>query len=465
MNSKIVVPLFVFLLSLIQISSQTVQSKKILDKHSDTAEKIITSSLSEMKGYEWLRDLCENIGPRLSGSEESMKAIYWAEEKFKQIGVDSVWLQPAMVPKWVRGNIENAKIVKSNKFSGRELNIASLGSSVGTPEGGLTAEVIEIHSFDELEQKAEEVKGKIVFFNRPFNQTFTNTFRGYGDAVDQRGSGPSKAAKFGAVGAIVRSVTSKYDNVPHVGTLFYDSSVEKIPAAAIGLIDADFLSNALKEESNLQIKIEMDCENFDEVLSYNVIAQINGSEFPDEIIVVGGHWDSWDKGCGAHDDGAPCIQTMEVLDLFKRLDIQPKRTIRCVLFINEENGIGGALAYADSIKNKGEYHLAAIESDRGAYTPRGFSVTADSLTILGMQNWLPILNKSLIEWIRPGGSGVDISRIEGANALIGYVPDDQRYFDVHHSDNDVFEEVHPREMQLGTSAIAILTYLLSEEGL
>lgn len=465
MNFKIVVHLLVLLFSLIQITSQIVQSKKILDKHSDTAEKIITSSLSEMKGYEWLRDLCENIGPRLSGSDESMKAIHWAEEKFKQMGVDSVWLQPAMVPKWVRGNIEKAKIVKSNKFSGRELNIASLGSSVGTPEGGITAEVIEIHSFEELEQKAEDVKGKIVFFNRPFNQTFVNTFRGYGEAVDQRASGPSRAAKFGAVGAIVRSVTSKYDNVPHVGTLFYDSSLEKIPAAAIGLIDADFLSDALKEEPNLQINIEMDCENFDKVLSYNVIAQINGSEFPEEIIVVGGHWDSWDKGCGAHDDGAPCIQTMEVLDLLKRLDIRPKRTVRCVLFINEENGIGGALAYADSIKNKNEYHLAAIESDRGVYTPRGFSVTADSLTIFGMKNWLPVLNKSLIEWIRPGGSGVDISRIEGAKTLIGFVPDDQRYFDVHHSDNDVFEEVHPREMQLGTSAIAILTYLLSEEGL
>jgi len=392
-NYKTVIPLFVILFSLIQISSQTEHSKKILDKHSDTAEKIIKSSLSEMKGYEWLRDLCENIGPRLSGSEESMKAIHWAEDKFIQMGVDCVWLQPAMVPKWVRGNIENAKIVKSNKFSGRELNIASLGSSVGTPEGGITAEVIEIHSFDELEQKADKIKGKIVFFNRPFNQTFTNTFRGYGDAVNQRGSGPSKAAKLGAVAAIVRSVTSKYDNVPHVGTLFYDSSVEKIPAAAIGLIDADFLSDAIKEEPNLQIKIAMDCENFDEVLSYNVIAQINGTEFPDEIIVVGGHWDSWDKGCGAHDDGAPCIQTMEVLDIFNRLNIRPKRTIRCVLFINEENGIGGALAYADSIKNKGEYHLAAIESDRGAYTPRGFSVTADSLTISYMQNWLPIFKQ------------------------------------------------------------------------
>lgn len=435
------------------------------DHYSTIAEKIITTSLSEMKGYTWLDELCSEIGPRLSGSEASMNSIYWAKEKFEQMGVDSVWLEPVMVPKWVRGNIEQAEIISSSSLNGKELNIASLGSSIGTPEGGITAEVIEIHSFDELKEKADEVKGKIVFFNRPFNQTFVYTFGGYGDAVEQRVYGPSKAAEYGAVAAIVRSITTKYDNVPHVGTLLYADSVKQIPAAAIGLVDADLLSEALKAEPNLKINLEMDCENLGLVPSFNVIAQINGTEFPDEIILVGGHWDSWDKGCGAHDDGAPCIQTMEVLDIFKRLDLRPKRTIRCVLFINEENGSKGALAYADSSLNKDEYHLAAIESDRGVFTPRGFATDADSGTINKMQAWLPILNKSNIEWIRSGGTGADISKLKNVKVQFGYVPDSQRYFDVHHSANDVFESVNPREMQLGTSAMAIFAYLLSEEGL
>lgn len=466
MYSRILIYLFILFAILTNTScAQTTPSKLLLEKHSEIADKIIATSLTDMVGYDWLAELCETIGPRLSGSEKSMQAIYWAKEKFEKMNLDSVWLQPVMVPKWDRGTIESAVITKSEKYNNRKLEIASLGGSVPTPENGITAEVIEIHTFSELAEKADQVKGKIVFFNRPYKNSLVNTFAAYGDAVDQRGSGPSEAAKYGAVAAIVRSVTSKYDNVPHVGTLGYVDSLAKIPAAAIGLIDADFLSEAIREDPNLQINIKMDCDNYGMVDSYNVIAEIKGTEFPDEIIVVGGHWDSWDKGCGAHDDGGPCIQTMEVLDLFKRLEIKPKRTIRCVLFINEENGIKGALAYADSSHNADEIHLAAIESDRGVFTPRGFTTDADSITLQNLQEWLPILNKATIDWIRPGGTGVDISRIKNVKAKFGYYPDPQRYFDVHHSDNDTFDQVHPREMQLGTAAITILTYLLSEVGL
>ena len=456
--------IFVLHFIVLSIFSQTFQNNSI-EHYNSIADKFIHASLSEMRGYDWLKDLCENIGPRLSGSKESMKAIYWAKEKFEAMGVDSVWLQPVMVPKWVRGDFEKVKIVDSEKFANRELRVASLGRSIGTGEEGITAEVIEVHNFDELAQRGHEVEGKIVFFNRPYKQTFVNTFRAYGDAVNQRTRGPSEAAKYGAVGAIVRSVTSQYDNTPHVGTLIYADSVKKIPAVSIGLIDADFLSNAVKKDPKLKVNLRLDCENLGEVLSYNVIAQINGTEYPDEIVAVGGHWDSWDKGCGAHDDGAPCIQTMEILDLFKRMEISPKRTIRCVLFINEENGIRGAYAYADSSKSKREFHLAAIESDRGVFTPRGFNVDADSSTISKIQTWLPVLNRSLIDFVRRGGSGADISKIDSVKALIGYIPDNQRYFDVHHSANDTFDSVNPREMQLGTSAMAILVYLLSEEGL
>lgn len=428
------------------------------------ADSLIFRSLSEQRGYQWLKELCD-IGPRLSGSENSLKAIYWAEEKMRSSGLDSVWLQPVMVPKWIRNNIEEAMISKSKNYFGRKLKIASLGGSIATPKKGITAEVIEVRSFDELKMLGSKVKGKIVLYNRAFDNSLVSTFEAYGKAVDQRSIGAIEAAKFGAVASLVRSVTSKKDNVPHTGMMNYDSLIEKIPHAAIGTFDADFLSEAIKKEPNLKVTLKMNCQSFPDVQSYNVIGEIRGTEFPEEVIVVGGHYDSWDKGCGAHDDGAPCIQTMEVLDLFKRLQIRPKRTIRCVLFINEENGLRGGIEYgkyADTAKVK---HIAAIEADRGAFTPRGFNVTTDSLTIDILQKWLPVLNKAHIDWIRKGGSGGDVAQIKNAKAWFGFVPDDQRYMDVHHSANDTFESVHPREMQIGSAALAILVYLLSEIGL
>jgi len=445
------------------ITAQNV-NKNNFTNYQKVADSLISRSLSDLRGYEWLKELCD-IGPRLSGSENSLKAIYWAKEKMESLGFDSVWLQPVMVPKWVRNDIETAFVSHSQKYKGRKLSIASFGGSIATPLNGITGEVVEVKSFDELKLLGDKIKGKIVFYNRPFDKSLVSTFEAYGKAVDQRTQGAIEAAKYGAVASIVRSITSKDDNVPHTGIMYYDDSVTKIPHAAIGVLDADFLSSAIKEEPNLKITLTMNCENLPDVLSYNVIGEIKGSSLQNEVIVLGGHFDSWDKGCGAHDDGAPCIQTMEVLDLFKRINIKPKRTIRCVFFINEENGLRGGIEYgkyADSAKVK---HIAAIEADRGAFTPRGFNVTTDSITIKQLQEWLPILNKAHIDWIRPGGSGGDVAQIKNAKALFGFVPDDQRYMDVHHSENDVFEAVHPREMQLGTAALAILAYLLSEEGL
>ncbi|MEW6507559.1 MAG: M20/M25/M40 family metallo-hydrolase [Bacteroidota bacterium] len=451
------------IITFIGIPAQSLQ-KQQLSNYKNIADSLIGRSLIEQKGYEWLKELCE-IGPRLSGSENSLNAINWAKNKMESIGLDSVWLQPVMVPRWVRNDVETARISYSKRYKGRNLNIASFGGSIATNPTGITAEVVEVKSFDELSFLREKVKGKIVFFNRPFDNRLVNTFEAYGKAVNQRTNGAIEAAKYGAAASIVRSVTSKKDFVPHTGVMYYDESLPKIPHAAISVLDADFLSNAIKEEPSLKITLSMNCENLTDVLSYNVIGEIKGSQYPDEVIIVGGHFDSWDKGCGAHDDGAPCLQTMEILDLLKRLDLKPKRTIRCVLFINEENGLRGAIEYgkyADTSKIK---HYAAIEADRGAFTPRGFYVTSDSTTIQKLQEWLPILNKAYIEWIRPGGSGGDIAQIKNAKALFGFVTDDQRYMDLHHSANDVFESVHPREMQLGTAAMAILTFLLSEIGL
>jgi carboxypeptidase Q len=273
------------------------------------------------------------------------------------------------------------------------------------------------------------------------------------------------AAKYGGVAAIVRSVTTLPDNNPHTGAMYYVDTLPRVPGVALGYLDSDFLSEMLKKEPRLEITLKLNCRTYPDAQSYNIISEIRGREFPDEIILVGGHFDSWDLSCGAHDDGAGCIQSLEVLELFSKSGLTPKRTIRCVFFINEENGIKGALEYArysDSLKLN---HVAAIESDRGAFTPEGFSVDSDSLTIKKIEEWLPVLQRAGIEYVRKGGSGVDVSQIKNVKAKIGYVPDNQRYMDVQHSANDNFESVHPREMELGSAAIAILVYLISEIGL
>ena len=434
------------------------------EQHRQVARQILDAALGEQKGYKILGELCE-IGPRLSGSENSLKAIRWAKEKMHALGFDRVELQPVMVPHWVRGPIETLTI-SNGENNGRELAIAALGRSIGTPEEGITAGVIEVKTFDELRAVGDKAHGKIVFLNGQFDPTVTNTFSGYGRAVTHRALGAIETAKAGGVATLIRSVTTRYDNVPHTGSMRpYAAALPKVPGAALGQIDADYLSQAIKENPDLQLTLKLSCKTLPDAQSYNVIADLIGSEKPDEYVLVSGHFDSWDKGCGAHDDGAGCIQALEALDLFKRLNIKPKRTLRCVFYINEENGIKGALEYARVTEEKGINHIAAIESDRGAFTPRGFSVDADSTIIAQMQPWLPILNMASIDYVRKGGSGVDVGQLKTAVSRIGFVPDSQRYFDFHHSANDVYEAVHPREFEMGAAAITILAYLLTEEGL
>lgn len=459
---KYICLVFLLVLLSVNIFSQLDSAKKT--NYQLIAESMVKQALVDKKGYELLGELCD-IGPRLSGSENSLKAIYWAEEKLKQIGADKVWLQPVMVPHWERGSLETAVIFSTNKNLNKSLNILTLGGSAPTPENGITANVIEVKNFEELEFRKDEVKGKIIFFSRPLDESLLNTFAGYGGAVDQRVYGAVQAAKYGAVAVLVRSVTTKHDNVPHTGVMVYVDSIPQIPAAALGNLDADFLSDALKKDPSLKINLNLNCKTYPEVQSFNVIAEITGTEYPKDIIVVGGHFDSWDVGCGAHDDGAGCVQSMEVLYLLKKLELKPKRTIRCVLFINEENGSRGGIEYGKYAAESDENHLAAIESDRGGFTPIGFFVDADSSVLSKIKSWETILEKSGINWIKKGGSGVDVQYIKNTKAKLGYVPDSQRYMDIHHSANDTFESVHPRELELGSAAMAIMAYLISEEGL
>lgn len=431
--------------------------------------KIYDTALTKGSCYPWLEYLCKRIGGRLSGSPQASAAVEYTRQMLDTMGLDKVWLQPCSVPRWIRGEPEVVRIVNSRKMGSMDLKALALGNSVGTGAGGLTAEVVEVLSLDEVEKLGEAaISGKIVFFNRPLDPTQLNTFAAYGGAVDQRGLGASKAARFGAVGVLVRSMTTALDDVPHTGALRYDDDAPRIPAIAISTNDAEQLSKLLKEEP-VRVHMRSTCVMLEPVISHNVIGEIIGSEKPDEIILIGGHLDSWDVGEGAHDDGAGCVQAMDVLQILKRLNYRPKRTIRCVLFMNEENGlVGGATYRAESDKKK-EFHLAAIESDRGGFTPRGFTCEGDATVFekyfKRASQWLPLIEPYGLG-LKPGGSGADISGLKSQKGLLfGFEPDSQRYFDFHHAPSDVLEAVNRRELEMGVAGITSLVYLLDKYGL
>ncbi|QHT71158.1 M20/M25/M40 family metallo-hydrolase [Rhodocytophaga rosea] len=430
-------------------------------------KKIYSESLAKGKTYEWLHYLCKNIGPRLSGSPEAAAAVEFARQVMDTLQLDRVYLQEVMVPHWVRGPKEFATILNSKKIGSRQVNVCALGNSVGTGPAGIIGKVVEVKTFEELEQLGKnKISGKIVFFNRPLDATFFDTFDAYIGAVNQRGTGASQAARFGAIGVVVRSMTTLIDNVPHTGSLRYAPNVPQLPAVALSTADAELLSSLLKDDPDIQFYVQTQCKMLPDVLSYNVIGEIKGSSMPEEVVVVGGHLDSWDLGEGAHDDGAGCVQSMEVLRLFKTLGIRPKRTVRAVLFMNEENGLRGGTKYAEIAAKEPVKHIAAIESDRGGFTPREFFLEeASSGQIQKLSSWKNLFKPYGISDIRAGESGSDILPLKPMGTLlIGYVPDPQRYFDLHHTAEDTFEKVNKREIELGAAAMATLVYLLSEYG-
>ncbi len=433
-------------------------------KDRELLRKIYDEALMRGKCYEQLRFLSEEIGGRLSGSPQAAAAVEFLHGELKKMALDSVWLQPVMVPHWVRGNKEFCRVI--SPFT-ENLRICALGNSVGTLEGGISAMVVEVKSEAELEKLGRKnIEGKIVFFNKAMDACHISTFKAYGEAAWQRVWGASKAASYGAAAVIVRSLGLREDDYPHTGVMVYDEKSPKIPAAALSVRAAERLSKILKKHPEMTLELEMNCEMLPDVLSYNVIGEIKGSEFPEEIILVGGHIDAWDNGDGAHDDGAGCVHSTEVLRIFKDLALKPKRTVRCVLFMNEENGLRGGLKYAEEVKKKSEKHLAAIETDRGGFTPRGFDITeTKDGQIKAMRSWLKVFSEFDIEKISAGGGGADIGPLLKLGVpTIGYVPDSQRYFDYHHTEIDKFEAVNKRELELGAAGIASLVWFLSEYG-
>jgi carboxypeptidase Q len=434
--------------------------------------KIYDAALTESLSYAWLKDVCTQIGPRLSGSPQAAKAVEYTKKMLDTTGF-TTRLQACMVPHWVRGAKEVVKIVKGTK-NGKSADISlrclAIGNSVGSGPNGVTAEVIEVKSLDEVDNLGEKVKGKIVFYNRPMDRKQISTFAAYGGAGDQRRTGASRAAKYGAVAVVVRSLSTELDDRPHTGSLVYDEKYAKIPAICISTNDAEKLSKEIKTVGNTKIYLKSMCQMLPDAPSHNVIGEIRGTEFPNEIIVVGGHLDSWDVAQGAHDDGAGCMQSMDVLNLMKRIGYKPKRTIRCVLFMNEENGLRGGTKYAEEAKaNTTEKHIFAIESDAGGFTPRGITFDADTSIftekyrkIIG---WQPLLEPYGLE-LSKGGSGADIGPLKPQKLMMaGLRPDSQRYFDFHHTEYDKIEAVNRRELELGSAAMTSIIFLIDKYGL
>ena len=444
----------------------TAQSNSVED--SLNIRKIYDMSLLNGKSYSWLDHLSNEIGARLSGSYGAEQAVEYTKAELEKLGLDKVWLQPVMVPKWTRGEREFA-YVQTGPGATRNVNITALGGSIATPGGGTKAKVIEVQGIEQLKEYGREnIEGKIVFYNRPMRADHIQTFEAYGGCVDQRYSGAKEAAKYGAVGVIVRSMNLRMDDFPHTGSMSYgDLPVkDRIPAAAISTNDAQYLSGILKVQEDAELYFKLNCEQHEDVESYNVIGEITGSEYPDEVMVVGGHLDSWDLGDGSHDDGAGVVQSMEVLRLMKETGYTPKRTIRVVLFMNEENGLRGGKKYAEVAKSNGENHVFALESDAGGFTPRGFSITATDAQFNKILSWRELFEPYLIHYFKQGGSGADIGPLEGGQTVLaGLRPDSQRYFDYHHAANDTFDKVNKRELELGAATMTSLMYLVDKYGL
>ena len=455
MKFKIIIPfLFLSLFLNAQNNQDSVTLKRIFDEE-----------LGHGQSHENLRELCKGYGKRLSGSPIAAGAVEWSFKKMNSQGFDTVFKQEVMVPHWVRGKKEIASYFINSASKIRSVSVCALGGSIG---GKIHGNVIEVKSFEQLKALGKDnVKGHIVFFNRPMDDTKINTFAAYGSAIDQREFGANEASIAGATAVIVRSMSLGMNPYPHTGMMMsYTDSVAKIPACAISTEDAEKLSKDLEKSPMLSFSLEMHCQWLPDTLSHNVICELRGTEHPQEIIVVGGHLDAWDMAEGAHDDGAGVVQSLEVLRLMKKLNISPKHTIRCVFFMNEENGMRGGLKYAEVARLKKEKHLAALESDEGGFTPRGFSFEATGDTLKRLYAFRNLFAPYNMDCFHDGGGGVDIGPLKDLGAiLMDLNPDTQRYFDFHHAATDVFEGVNKRELEMGAAGITGIIYLIDKYGL
>ncbi|MBA3848909.1 MAG: peptidase M28 family protein [Opitutus sp.] len=425
--------------------------------------RIYDTALDGSPAYGQLRELTEQYPGRLAGSAALAGAVQWSEQLLRQIGCDRTELQPVMVPHWERGAPERVEFASGGART--PLSALALGGSVPTAPAGLTAPVVEVTSVEAV--KDAGVQGKIVFFNGPMNPRYVVPGQAYGEAGRQRGQGPAEAAKHGAVGALVRSLTHALDDLPHTGSTTYLPDVPRIPAAALSTVAAEKLSAALRADPALQVTMQINSRWLADAPSANVIGEIRGSESPEKVILVGGHLDSWDVSPGAHDDGTGCIQSIEVLRILKALGYRPRHTIRCVLFTNEENGLRGATEYARVAGEKKENHLLALETDGGGFAARGFNIgNAAGDAHLKAARFKPLFEPYGVLIFQAGRGGADVGPLMAkGNTVAGLIPEAQRYFDIHHTRADTLDKVNQRELELGAATMAALVYLVDQHGL
>lgn len=454
-----------FLSVLCSFSLQSYAQSRVWDTDDSLfIRHIYDSALDQGEAYQNLHYLCKNIGNRLTGSENAAKAVDWGYKVLSELPFDTVYLQEITAPFWVRGDIEKASVKSGSKSS--ELHIAALGGSVAT-NGIIEAEVIELQGIQELDSYADQVRGKIVFFNRPMDKKLINTFDSYGGCVDQRYWGASKAAQYGALAVVVRSMTTLTDDHPHTGSMGYEEGVKKIPAVALSTESADQLHKLILSDKKCKFNLQLNCYTNPDVKTYNVIGEWKSEENPDQYMIVGGHLDSWDIGEGAHDDGAGIVHSIEALRLLMVNGYKPKHSMRVVLYMNEENGNMGGKTYAKQAKLNNEEHLLALESDRGGFSPRGFSMDGSDLQINKINGFRSLLEPYGLHMFFKGFTGVDIYPLKMESEelhpnllLMGLNPDPQRYFDYHHAETDVFENVNQRELELGCASSAAIIYLM-----
>jgi hypothetical protein len=429
-------------------------------------DKLRETGLRGERAFAFLERIT-SVGPRLTGSPQAAAAVDLCRSLMEELGLDRVHTEPVQVGRWVRGSVAEASVAGSASRTARPLAVCALGGSVGTSGSGITAPVIEVRSLDEVASLGESVKDKIVFFNRPMDRRTADPFAAYGAAADQRVGGASAAARFGAAAVLVRSLTFREDRHPHTGMLRYDADAPRIPAAAVSTADADLLSSLVRKEKGVSVSLRMDCRDMGKVVSANVVGEITGSDLPSEIVLLGGHLDSWDLGVGAHDDAAGCAAALEAVALLRDLGVRPRRTIRVVLFMDEEFGGTGGRAYAEAPQRKGERHIAAAESDRGGFVPTGLAVgAADRKALDRISPYADLLKPFGVSFLVPGGGGVDVGPLIQKGAVPAAVLiNSQVYFDVHHSALDVVPSVHPRELELQAIILAALADILAQEGI
>ena len=456
----------IILLSICLISCKN-ESVPFDQETSDIINTFYSDALEKRESYELLRVLSKDIGARPSGSEGAKKAVLWSKKVMEDYGFDTVYLQEVMVPHWERGELEEAYF-----YNGKDkinLSILGAGGTVSTPTEGITAEVVEVASLDEVDELGREnIEGKIVFYNKAFNQRYINVGTSYGETGFQRRTGAVKAAEHGALATVSRSLSSStYEDFPHTGGMSYKEGLDSIPHGGLGVLSSEKLSQALKENPKLKLHIKLSGTWYPDALSHNVVGLLRGEKNPEKIITVGGHLDSWDIGEGAHDDGAGCVHSIGALRLFQKQNIKPNNTIRAVMFMNEEFGLRGGLKYAEIAVKENEQHIAAIESDASGYVPRGFGFSGSDEQLEKIQDWLKYFDKNTISYFSKGGGGADIGPLhrQTGTPMFGLSIDGQKYFEMHHTAKDVFELVHARELELGTASLASLIYLIDKYGL